>query len=150
MGKQKQIRRGQQISFFTQRHNLAYGGTLRQTRAGRGARPLSRKHALHLVFKANRNALTRGFRHPKNFALVQELFQKYARHFFVKIEQTSIQGDHIHAKIRCSKRSLFHSFFKVVAGQIAQRVTATFQTGYKGPRIWKHRPFTRVVGSWRY
>ena len=131
------------------RHRLQAGGTLRNQSAGRGVRPLSSKHALHVVFKLSIEAHRRGLRHPLTYSLVRAVITQYARRFFVKLEQVSIQGDHIHLLIRASRRSLFHNFFRVVAGQIAQRVTGTSTKGKKRPKFWKYRPFSRVVESWR-
>ena len=127
----------------------AHGGSLRQKRRGRRARPLSKKHPLHLVFKTNLAALPRGLRHPRTQAIVRQVIQQYSKRFFVKIEQVSIQKDHIHLLVRAYRRSSYLSFFKVVAGQIAQRVTGTFDESYEGPRIWKARPFSRVVKGWK-
>ncbi|MGZ5279967.1 MAG: transposase, partial [Pseudobdellovibrionaceae bacterium] len=103
------------------RHRYSHGGLLRQKRAGRGARPLSSKEPIHLVFKANKDVIKGGFRSYRRFALIHHLLQKYQAKFFIKIEQVSIQGDHIHLLIRTSRRSLFQNFFRVLAGQIAQR-----------------------------
>lgn len=102
-------------------HHFSYGGTLRQCRAGRGARPLSCREPLHLVLKARKEKIRPGFRTYKRFALIHFILRKYAAHFFVKIEQVSIQGDHIHLLIRTTRRSNFQNFFRVFAGQIAQR-----------------------------
>jgi putative transposase len=103
------------------RHRYSHGGTLRKQRAGRGARPLSTRDPLHLVFKANKATIKGGFRSSQRFALVHHLVQKYKFKFYVKVEQISIQNDHLHLLIRTSRRSNFQSFFRVVAGQIAQR-----------------------------
>ncbi len=102
-------------------HRFSYGGTLRQCRTGRGARPLSCREPLHLVLKARKEKIRPGFRTYKRFALIHFILRKYAAHFFVKIEQVSIQGDHIHLLIRTTRRSNFQNFFRVFAGQIAQR-----------------------------
>jgi putative transposase len=140
-----------QTKFFKTnwRHETQAGGVLRNKRAGRGRRPLSTRRPLHVVFKLNRQAHQRGLRHPATYTLVRSAIQQYARRFFVKIEHVSIQGDHIHLLIRTSKRSLFHYFFRVLAGQIAQRVTGTSSTPRKGPKFWKYRPFSRVIEGWK-
>lgn len=122
---------------------------------------------LHLVFKINKSALRNGLRHPKNFKLISHLFKTYGKHFFIRIEQLSIQNDHIHCLIRAPKRRFYLNFFRVVAGQIAQRLqsvtdtpnnTATgaaFTSGAASSKLvsplklWKHRPFTRVVRGLR-
>jgi REP element-mobilizing transposase RayT len=104
------------------KHQFNYGGTLRNLRKGRGQRPLSCSEPLHLVFKLNKDRLkTRTLRSSHNFKLVNHIIQKYAQKFFIKIEQLSIQADHIHCLLRTSRRSNFHYFFRVVAGQIAQQ-----------------------------
>jgi REP element-mobilizing transposase RayT len=77
--------------------------------------------------------------------------------FFVHVEQISIQGDHIHILIRTHRRSQFHYFFRVVAGQIAQvfeKEGLLMMTDTPGrPRtkrsLWMYRPFSRVVRGWR-
>ena len=149
-----------QLSFETinHLHRYCHGGLLRQKRAGRGRRPLACKETLHVVFKINRSRLRhRGLRASQNFSLVNNVIKQYSRKFFVKIEQLSIQGDHIHCLVRTSKRSNFHYFFRVVAGQVAQRlqnegllVTGTPATApVQGTGLWKYRPFSRVVVGWR-
>ena len=103
--------------------------------------------------------------------MILEIIEKYAKHFAVKIEQRSVQKDHIHLLIRTSRRKHYHHFFKVVAGQIAQRfekegllsgaqaveksivkpaLRANVNLKVTGtPRFWKYRPFSRVVRGWK-
>ena len=117
-------RRPKQESFFKTnwKHALSHGGSLRNKRAGRGARPLSTKCSHHIVFKIHKDRLrSRSLRSNQAFTLSNLIIKKYAKHFGVKIEQLSIQNDHIHALIRTTRRSHFHHFFRVVAGQMAQR-----------------------------
>jgi len=143
-------------------HRYCHGGILRRKRAGRRQRPLACKEALHVVFKVDRSRLRySSLRSAQSFTLVHELIKKYAVKFFVKVEQLSIQNDHIHILVRTNKRSHFHFFFRVVAGQIAQRfqnqrllldsakkpVTDTHSGN--GTGLWKYRPFSRVVIGWR-
>jgi putative transposase len=157
------------------KHRFSHGGILRKSRAGRGMRPLSSREPLHLVFKADRSRIKAGFRSYQRFFLIHSLIQKYSLKFFVKIEQVSVQGDHIHLLIRTTRRSNYQSFFRVIAGQIAQRFekegllslpasaanaeamvtdtptapgTPASATNPK-PKLWLHRPFTRVVRGYR-
>lgn len=149
------------------KHKLCHGGELRNKRAGRGGRPLSSKDPLHVVLKANRHCLGSGLRSYKRFFLIQTLVQRYSLKFYVKIEQISIQGDHIHLLLRASRRSQFQDFLRVLSGQIAQElhrkklmvVTDTpgcskslnsgKETGVTKAKLWKHRPFSRVIKGWR-
>ena len=159
---------GQSSFFKSTQFHCQHGGELRRRRAGRGKRPLSTKDSLHVVFKMNRESHRPGLRHRRSYALSMRVIGRYARRFFIKIIQLSIQGDHIHLLIRAQKTSHYHHFFRVVAGQIAQgllpRVTDTpgaDQKGANGPaktgaktgvttkiKFWTYRPFSRVVKSW--
>lgn len=157
-------------------HQFSYGGTFRNQRKGRGQRPLSSKDPLHVVFKIKKYKLrSKSLRTFENFKLVHEIIEQYARRFFIRVEQCSVQADHIHLLIRTGRRSQFHHFFRVVAGQIAQRfekagrftvVTDTPKSskvrragamsrdesvrgGGVKEKPWKHRPFSRVVRGWR-
>jgi putative transposase len=114
-----------QTSFFKTnwKHHLCHGGSLRNQRAGRGSRSLSTKEPLHVVFKVNRDRLKHGgLRHGVTYTLIHQIIRRYAKRFFVKVEQVSIQGDHAHLLVRAPRRAKFHHFFRVVAGQIAQRL----------------------------
>jgi putative transposase len=113
-----------QFSFFKTdwQFHYSHGGVLRQKRKGRKARALSCREPLHVVFKINSSRLRhKSFRSLRGYSLTQRLVRRYAKMFFVKVEQISIQHDHLHLLIRTSHRSLFHHFFRVVAGQIAQQ-----------------------------
>ncbi|WP_413582615.1 transposase [Bdellovibrio sp. HCB288] len=130
-------------------HRYSYGGTLRRSSKGRGARPLSSKDPIHLVFKVNKLVVKKGLRSPRHFALMTALMKKYSLRFFVGVEQFSIQRDHVHILLRGSRRSNIQSFLRVVAGQFAQTLTDTFTERRDGPSVWLHRPFTRVVKGYR-
>lgn len=127
------------------RHHYCYGGSLRNRARGRTVRALSTKDPIHMVIKSNHRILRR----PRTYVLVQRLIQAYSRKFYVKIEQASIQHDHIHLLIRSNRRANFHAFFRVLSGQISQRMTDTFTSKWKGPKIWKYRPFSRVIKGWK-
>ncbi len=164
-----------QFQLASQSDHLKHGGVLRQKRLGRGRRTLSCKDSLHVVFKINKIVLrTQSLRTHQNFKLCREIIQKYADRFFVKIEQISIQGDHVHCLVRTSRRSFFHHFFRVAAGQIAQQFEKTDKLrevidardyGSKNvtdtPKnkknisvkrklsLWKYRPFSHVVRGYK-
>ena len=142
---------------------LIHGGEHRKKRCGRSTRPLSTKRAHHIVFKIHKeNLVNRSFRHPKNFKMVQRLLKRYSEMFLIKIEQISYQHDHIHILARSGRRSYFHHFFRVFAGQVAQtmKVTDTPENRDRSKssgvgegrvtmnRLWKGRPFTRIVVGW--
>lgn len=161
-------------------HNYSHGGVLRNKRKGRGRRPLSTKDPHHVVYKLDKLRLRHGsLRSPQCLTLATKILKKYALHFFVHIEQVSIQKDHIHLLIRTKRRSQFHHFMRVTAGQIAQQferegfftgkkpslsqnVTDTQKTPntQKTPKkaskewnkktsLWIYRPFSRIVKGFK-
>ena len=130
-------------------HRFCSGGELRKSRQGRGMRPLSTRDPLHLVFKVRPGELKKGLRNPATHTLVHRLLKKYSKRFYVKVEQFSVNSDHIHLLVRCSKRSFFHSFFRVFAGQIAQHATHTFRVKREGKSFWKARPWSRVIKGYK-
>lgn len=134
------------------KHRYSSGGTLRKQRFDRKARPLSTRDPIHLVLKVDKARVPKGLRTPRRFQIIQQLLRKYSRKFAVRVEQVSIQRDHIHCLIRLGRRSLGQNFFRVWAGQIAQnfqkRGLLSAVTGTPG-RFWKYRPFTRVIRGWR-
>jgi REP element-mobilizing transposase RayT len=166
----------QQSSLFKThwKHSLNYGGILRRKKLGRSLRPLSTKEPIHLVLKTQRCTLRTGtLRSPYGRAIIDIIIKKYAQRFFVKIDQYSIQGDHIHFLIRAPRRSRYQYFFRVIAGQIAQQFLASgllkamtgaplnhkiaakdqgepgFRNGESSTGLWMYRPFTRVVRGYR-
>lgn len=131
-------------------------------RRGRGSRPLHRNKPIHLVFKCRRSHLPSGLRGQKAFQLCNEILKKYSEHFFVKIEQYTIQEDHIHLIIKAFHKASIHNFCRVIAGQIAQRLQKEglakvslpgikdealpkWKRQHNFTRLWRHRPFTRMV-----
>jgi REP element-mobilizing transposase RayT len=131
------------------KHRYSHGGELRKSKHGRGARPLSSKDPLHLVFKINRSSVKGGLRGFRSFGLLTYLLKKYSRRFHVHVEQYSIQNDHVHLLVRAGRRAHFQSFFKVLAGQFSQRLTGTHSRKHRGPAIWQYRPFSRVVRGYK-
>ena len=157
---QNSVRKTQRPSLQTEflktpsKHRYSHGGTLRQLRQGRTSRPLSFKDPIHLVLKANKSHLKSGLRTYRRYFLILNIMETYRKRFFIKIDQFSIQNDHIHLLIKARRRSQYQSFFRVFAGQVAQQmekqglafVADTPRTKLK---LWKYRPFTRVVRGWR-
>jgi REP element-mobilizing transposase RayT len=138
------------------KHRHCHGGTLRKSAEGRSARPLSTTDPIHLVLKINKSAVKGGLRSPHAFRLMSVLIKRYSLKFFVKVEQFSIQNDHVHLLIRGTKRSKLQSFFRVVPGQFAQNMTDTPRDDEKSEKnnkekkkIWKYRPFTRVIKGFK-
>jgi putative transposase len=130
---------------FYLNHSGCHGGVLRNHRIKRSSRRLSNKKFHHIVFKLNRNVHSASLRTPKTFSISIHVIKSYAKRFQIKIASHSIQKDHIHLLVRTNRKSNYQNFFRVVAGQIAQRVTDTYHVAKFNQSFWKYRPFSRIV-----
>jgi putative transposase len=134
---------------FYLNNKSCYGGNLRNHRRKRIARRLSNKRFHHLVFKSNKDVNKASLRTPKTFSISMHVIKVYAKRFRIRIASHSIQKDHIHLLVRTNRKSNYQNFFRVVAGQIAQRVTDTYHCVKFKQNFWKFRPFTRIVRNRR-
>ncbi|MBC7464379.1 MAG: transposase [Bdellovibrio sp.] len=108
--KSKRLKNVKQLSFEKNSsfYQFNHGGTLRKKRIGRKQRPLSTKEPLHVVFKVDKSKLrSKTLRSSKSYKLIQKIIKTYAKHFYVQLEQISIQNDHCRLLVRTKRRSSF-------------------------------------------
>lgn len=110
--------------------NSAYGGDLRKTRIGRGARPLATRQTMHLVLRSSKATGEWSFRHPRNRRRVKTIITKFANKNGVRILSMANVGNHLHLHIKLSTQFAYGSFIRAITGAIAQAVT--------GRTRWKH------------
>lgn len=118
-----------------------FGGSLLIGRR-KGLRPLSRKHALHLVMRSTRAKGAWSF--LKHKAKIQPLLDREAAKFGVKVYRVSYNSNHLHFLIRIHARNEYRKFIRSITSLIAGVVTGTLgKSGAKG--FWDLRPFSRIV-----
>lgn len=142
----------------------AYGGELRNTRAGRShARPLAVRESMHLVLRSTQAKGPLSFLRPRNDKKVRDLVEKFSRQYGVRIISFANVGNHLHMQIRLGSRFAFTPFIRALTGAIAMAVTGrTRWTKRNGDaaiddgtnsnsaaKFWDRRPFTRIVHSFR-
>jgi hypothetical protein len=139
--------------YFSQR--LSFGASLLKRSHAKTARPLSSKHALHVVL---RSEIARGPRSLlKKERLIHNLILKQGRRHRVKVFHVANGGDHLHLLVRFYKRRNFQNFLRAVSGLIARKTLGLERgrvldskecnsTSWLG-KFWDQRPFTRIV-SW--
>jgi REP element-mobilizing transposase RayT len=139
----------------------AHGGSLATSRR-RTRRPLLNRKPVHLVLRTDFATGSRSL--TKNRPLVVTILRKYARRFKVRIYNFAICSNHIHCLIKGKSRRLLQNFFRVVAGQIAQKLLHLHPfTRMEDARLerqraqkpahpknlrtfWSYLAFTRIVG----
>ncbi len=130
----------QQVLFSNNRR-LCFGGSLLNGSNPKHKRPLSSRKPIHLVLRANRSVLAL----PRTFALVNQELENKAKRFGVRIYKVANVGNHLHIVIRLLKVHLWSQFIRALTGSIAKRLGAL---GLFTGRLWKHRPYTRVIADW--
>jgi REP element-mobilizing transposase RayT len=101
------------------------------------------KHAEHLVLRARLPILRR----KRNKALISQILFEVAEKFHVKIYNNSLNSSHIHLLVKGSTQKSLHDFLRVLAGQIAQRITGAAR-GNKNPFSFWLRPAWKRIVHW--
>lgn len=129
-----------QFEGFSKTNNYFGGSMLIGTR--KSARPLSRKHALHLILRSSRAKGPWSF--LKHRANIQTLLNREAKKFGIRFYKVSYNGNHLHFLLRIHSRNEYKKFIRAISSLIAGKVTRTL--GRRGiGTFWDARPFSRVV-----
>lgn len=122
-----------------------FGGPLLQKSNAKTARPLSTKHAMHLVLRSSLAHGAWSFKSPKNQKRIHELVVQMAREFRVRLSEFANGGDHLHLMIQVRSRKSFNSFVRALSGALAMRVSGACKGNELKKKFWDYRPWTRVV-----
>ena len=141
LGKSHQL--GFEMKGF-EKPETCFGGSLTDKSNPKSKRPLDSKMPIHLVFKTNKSVL----RLPKTFARVKGLLEKKTRKYGVKIYQQANVGNHIHLVVRMTNRKLWNGFIRDFTSSLSHDLR-TLGVIAKEQKLWKHRPFTRIVKGWK-
>jgi len=139
-----------QLHFNTQsiRKMHQFGGSLLKNSHAKTARPLSTKHAMHVVL---RSSLAKGewsLRSLKNQKLVETTIRTQAKKYGIKIYEFANVGNHLHLLIKLSNRFTFAPFMRAISGIIALKVTGARKAKELKQKFWDYRPWTRIV-EWK-
>jgi len=131
-----------------------HGGDLRVGRR-KVARPIATKRNMHLTLRSSkaRGRLSLLTKRKQ----VEEIIQKYAKLFEVRIQSQSNNGNHLHLLVQARTRGGFKRFLMAISGRIAQLMTRSTKGKPLDGRFWDFIPFTRIVEwgkdfvtTWRY
>lgn len=157
MGKAKQLS-------FLKPQLKQFGGTLLKGNP-KTARPLSTRHAIHLVLKSKLAQGARSFLNRKNSQEIETIIRRQAELWHIRLYHTVNVGNHLHLVLRikpghavgasastqrrATKRphSNFVPFIRAVTGLIARHVLGAEKGSPKDIQFWQARPFTRII-SW--
>ena len=120
----------------------SFGGTLLKGHA-KGKRPIDTKKPLHLVLRSDHPL---SLRSPTTFGDVNLIVKNAVEKYGFTVYRFANVGNHLHVLLRVTNRHLWARFIREITGRIAQLIRT--RSGRTEP-VWAHKPFTRVVQSWR-
>lgn len=95
----------------------------------------------HLVLRARLPIL----RLKKNRALISQLLVTISKRFQVKIYNNSLNSNHLHLLVKAPTQKALQDFTRVLAGQIAQRMTKAVRGKKNKFSFWLKPAWKRVV-----
>jgi len=99
------------------------------------------KHSEHLVLRARLPVL----RLKKNKAIISALLFEISERFRVRIYNNSLNSNHIHLLVKAKTQKDLHDFLRVLAGQIAQRITGAVRGKKNRFSFWLKPAWKRIV-----
>jgi REP element-mobilizing transposase RayT len=134
-----------QLSLFEKplqtNYKTVHGGT-RTKGSRKTARPLSVKHSMHLVLKAKRAQGTYSlYKHDR---ALKNIIAKYAKRYGIVIQDLVNMGNHLHIRLKITRREYFGKFLKTITALIARVVTKA-KKGNRFGKFWDALAFTRVL-----
>lgn len=99
------------------------------------------KQSQHLVLRARLPVL----RIKRNRMLISHLLVEISKRFQVKIYNNSLNSNHIHLLVKAPTEKALHDFTRVLAGQIAQRITGAVRGKKNKFGFWLKAAWKRMV-----
>ena len=125
-----------------------FGGALLKKSNAKTKRPLSTKHAIHVVLRSSKAKGEWSLRSLKNQKTVEKLTRNLAKKYSIKIYEYANVGNHLHLLIKLNNRFTFNPFIRALSGSIALKVTGSNKLKALKEKFWDYRPWTRVV-EWK-
>lgn len=126
-----------QMNLFKLENSKSFGGSMLAGKR-KSRRPISTKHAMHLVLNSQQVFKNGSF--LKHRKLIEATVGRATKKFGVKVYRLAVARDHIHMVIKVGTRASYAFFIQFTSGLLALKLK--FE---KGAKFWSHRPFTRIV-----
>lgn len=122
-----------------------FGGSLLKKSNAKTARPLSTKHAMHVVLRSSRATGEWSLRSAKNHKIVERTLISLAKKYGIRIHEFANVGNHLHLLIKLKNRTTFAPFIRALSGTIALKTTSANKLSKLKEKFWDYRPWTRIV-----
>ncbi len=139
--KQATYKKPKQLPLFDEPGPRFFGGRLLHGRR-RKQRPLATREAIHLVFRSSYAKGATSFLKSYNKKPIEQIIEKTAAKYGVKIYRKSLAGNHVHLVLRITNRKLYNTFIRVMTSKIASHIMkgksfAEFKAGLLAQRSQK-------------
>jgi len=143
-------RQAKQLHFHSQsiKKMRQFGGSLLKQSNAKTARPLSTKHAMHVVLRSSQAKGEWSLRSLKNQKTVEKITRNLAKKYGIKIYEYANVGNHLHLLIKLGNRFTFAPFIRSLSGSIALKVTGSNKLKALKEKFWDFRPWTRIL-EWK-
>ncbi|MFZ4402906.1 MAG: transposase [Pseudobdellovibrionaceae bacterium] len=125
-----------------------FGGSLLKKSNAKVARPISTKHAMHIVLRSDPAKGTYSMLAANRSKKIQRIIWTQARRCGVRIYEYANVGNHLHILLRLSRRDGFRNFLRSITGLIARLVLGAEKGKAQGLKFWSYRPYSRLV-DWK-
>jgi len=134
-----------QMSLFKMKSQKTFGGSLLKKSNPKVRRPVSTKHAMHVVIKSSRAKGSYSFLRKKNRQGIDKILKAQAKKFGIRIYRYENVGNHIHILLKTGHRRWLAHFLRSITGLIAREVTGANRGARLSGKFWDLRPFSRIV-----
>lgn len=127
-----------------------FGGELQGRR--KSARPLSRKHVVHVVMKSSQARGLNSLSGPRHARMVRRVLRLQSKKTDVQILKTLNLGSYLHLTLKIPTRKAYADFIRAVSGLIARSIlqkergeAKTLKSKPKSAGFWDSRPLTQIL-----
>lgn len=132
----------------------AYGGALRKKAANRLARPLVfRSGSMHISLKSTKAKGKYSFQSKLNRTRVKQFIESFSNKKGVQVISMANVGNHIHLHVKLHNKALYKAWIRGLTSglaMIAMGLSGLKELKEAGKKFWDHRPFSRVIESFKH
>ncbi len=134
-----------QMSLFKMKSKKIFGGSLLKKSNPKKRRPISTKHAMHIVIKSSHAKGSWSFLKKKNKESIDKILKGQAKKFGIRLYRYENVGNHIHILLKTGHRKWLNSYLRTITGLIARQVSGAQRGAGTKIKFWDLRPFSRIV-----
>jgi hypothetical protein len=123
---------------------VAHGGPASVGRR-KTERPWNSKAPVHLLLQSRRARGVWSLAHRRHRSKIQAMIYRYAERFGVRIYRAVNHGHEIQLLVKATERKPLADFLRVLAGQVAVRVTGATKGKKRVGRFWDHLTFSKLI-----